>query len=234
MKKALLIIFVLALVMPNLLSAQETDTKKERNFGIHSIGIGAGAYNPFLTFLNESSYTKGWTDKFKTGPIFAANLEVDVYKNVRIRVEGSYWSQTAKNSSVSADLGGGAQELALTLTPVTGTLLFNILPSDKVQAYVGIGGGACFISSKYKKTGSDGITGFDADQSVNGKGATLNLVQGLDIPLVGGLRLGLEARFVFGDFNQDFYKNSGKTTITKNVSLQGMQGLATLNYAFGK
>jgi len=229
MKKAIQIMLVLVFALPSILLAQDSTSVSERKFGIHSIGVGAGLYNPFLNFFVEGSATKDWTTKFKAAPIYAANVEIDIYKNFRIRVEGSYWKQTSKNDKVSDALGGGTQELAITLMPITGTLILNILPKEKVKAYVGIGGGTVLVKTNYKKVVAVGSKiGVPVDEEVKGKGVQLSIIQGLDIPLAAGLRLGIEARFVFGDYNQEFNKNP-----TKQINLQGLQGLVSLNYAFG-
>jgi len=228
MKKAFLIILLFVFALPSLTSAQEKETQKGR----YSFGVGAGLYNPFLTYFNEGPKTKDWTNKFKAAPLYAANFELDIYKNVRLRVEGSMWSQTAKNTSISEANGGGFQQLDLSLIPVTGTLLFNILPNDRVQAYIGVGAGTVFINSKYTRVISataDTASVKAVSQQVSGRSPIFSIVQGLDIPIIGGLRLGLEARFVFGDYTQDF---NGKPS--QSISLQGVQGLASLNYAFGK
>jgi len=230
MKKAFLTALTFLFAFTSVTFAQDNTPKSDWNFGIHSIGVGVGAYNPFLTFYNDGYYTKDWTNKFKTAPIFAANLELNIYKNVRIRIEGSSWAQTAKNTAVSAFLGGGTQQLDVKLTPITGTILYNILPDDKIQAYIGIGGGTVLVESKYTSVSNDQKNFPSVVQDNKGNGAILSLVQGLDIPIVGGLRLGIEARFVFGDYTQALSNGIP----SKSISLQGLQGLASLNYAFGK
>jgi len=230
MKKAFLTALAFLFTLSTVTFAQDNAPKSDWNFGIHSIGVGVGAYNPFMTFYNDGYYTKDWTNKFKTAPIYAANLELNVYKNVRIRLEYSSWAQTAKNTAVSAFIGGGTQQLDVKLTPITGTILYNILPDDKIQAYIGIGGGTVLVDSKYTRVSADEKISPSGTTDNTGRGAILSLIQGLDIPIVGGLRLGVEARFIFGDYTQAL--NGGIPA--KSISLQGLQGLASLNYAFGK
>lgn len=230
MKKALKFLFILVFVLPTIVSAQDNAPKKGWKFGMHSVGLAAGLYNPNFDYYNDGTYTKDWSSKFKVAPIFGANLELDVYDNVRVRVEGSYWKQTAKDENIAASQGGGSKELSVSLVPITGTLLFNILPTEKIQAYVGVGGGTCFVTTNYSRTGADGkIAANVAGEDKKGSDAIWSLVQGLDIPLAANLKLGIEAKFIFGHYNQQF---TGKPT--RSISLHGMEGLVTLNYAFGK
>lgn len=213
-------------------SAQETtDTEQQTIFGIRSVGVQIGWYNPSMDYWNDPYFKdNNWGNKFEGSFYYGVFLDLNIINNLRVRTGFSYWKETVESGEIQ--IGGlmGSEKLELSLTSIPIDFIYQptFMAFEKFRSYVGIGGSFLFIQDKYTRL-PDGLP--EEEVKEQGQDFTGHFILGIERPIVTHFSVGLEFNYVFGKYVQEVKSISGDIT-EENVSLMGPQIGITLAYTF--
>jgi hypothetical protein len=229
LKQFIFILFILCIFSIKV-SGQGRFKSKKKILTFNSLTVGAGIYKPYLEYWNESSYIKDWSEKFTAAPVYSGNMELTILNLFNLRFEAQYWSKKASNNPPATNsLGILNEDISLSLTPLTASLVINILQDDIFNLYLGAGGGMCLINNEININYLDNSTS-PAHQLVSGSGNMYVLFQGFNFKLKDNFRAGFETRYTMGSYDQ---ASKLFTSGVKTITLDGVQVLATFSYSFG-
>jgi hypothetical protein len=205
-------------------SAQDTLTTKlvKKEFGIYSAGLSASWYMPGMSYWNKTYFPAyNWQNDFNGGMNYGAFLELNLVKNLRARLTGSYWNKTVKSGNIMMGMVTSNNTLRNSLTNISVDVLYNLsfLSFATLRPYVGIGGGFVFVNTKYTQS----PTGFPMGEvTVHGQDYTGNVTAGIEVPVVAGFTAAVEFKYFIGNYLQEVRDLSENITNEK-VSLSGPQ-----------
>lgn len=213
-------------------SAQDTVTTIEKTrFGIHSAGISISWYNPSMSYWKNTYFQNNkWENKFKGALNYSAFLEVNLVRNLRVRVGGTYWNETVKSGPILIGMETGTGKLTTSLTTISIDVLYNLwfIAFEKFRPYAGLGGGFVFVQNKFIRLPA----GFPENKiTLQGQDYTGNVTVGIERPIVAGFTAAIEFKYVLGNYLQGVKDATGIITNQK-VSLSGPQIGLNLYWVF--
>jgi hypothetical protein len=206
------------------------DEPRERGFSLRSVGIAGSVYTPDMSYWNQQSLIRYWDQKFDKAPLVGANLELGIGSRFVIRAEGGYASMTARQSMVAQELGGGSMMKKIDMLPLNGLFLVNLTRDALVTPYIGGGLGSVMVNSTNEQFGSS-----IAEYNTTSKSTAIDMlyygVGGIRYPAGDFLSVGAELRGAFGSYIENDTDTHNVVGL-KNISLNGLQVMLTLNYVF--
>lgn len=209
-----------------LLHGQETS-----KFGLKSVGLDLGWYNPALDYWqNESEFKEAdFTGAFDVKGF----VEFSLISDLSARMGIGFWQ-----TSTEEDLQGfGLTTWTLTGYPVALDLIYYPKPLrfSVVSPYLGIGGEFIMLQQKLNFATKEN------PDPVNGSSALFDGIVGLEAKLSDQFALNFEFSYKVGKYNQDFDievdnpddpLNPFHSIITEEISLSGPQIGIALKYLF--
>jgi len=198
---------------------------------LKAFNLEGGWYMPSHDYWKESSVISLWdnADDIASGLYAGASVELQIVKPVSLRLGAGYWTKTLDQQLVTLGIARDA-ELKLQYIPVNIDMLVDISIEElgSVKPYIGIGWGINFISREYTRTPDNAATEtFDH----TGRDYFGKVIAGVTIPFAAQFGLGIEARYVFGQYQVDTYTTAG-TSQAYNASINGLQLMGMLKYMF--
>jgi hypothetical protein len=238
--KTLIILLLLSLAFPvfsgNRKKTRERvvwnklDEPREPGFWLRSVGIAGSVYTPDMSYWNQQSMIRYWDQKFDKAPLLGANVELGIGSRFVIRAEGGYASMTAQQSVVAQELGGGSMMKKIDMLPLNGLFLVNLTRDALVIPYIGGGLGSVMVNSTNEQFGSS-----IAEYNTTSKSTAIDMlyygVGGIRYPAGDFLSVGAEVRGAFGSYIEND-TDTHNVVGPKNISLNGLQVMLTLNYVF--
>lgn len=186
-------------------------------FAIKGIAAEGGFYEPGLDFYAESP---NYLLDFSTGPMGQVHLEVELFEAITVRGSVGYWSQSASDRiGVDDPENARTHEASLRIVPISGTAYYTFKTNMGPRPVLGVGMTQNLIQRTFDRDRLDGSTSesFEA----NARNFSYYGMLGLHQPLAGNVWLGLESRFVIGDYQEE---------AAGDVTLDGWQFGLSLRY----
>jgi hypothetical protein len=184
-----------------------------------SAGVGFGYYRPSLHYLNASFSTS-----IPAGAMPSVQLEVQPHEWIRGRLEVAYFTTFSEFVRFP---DWGVERIGVRLIPIQLSVLvpYDLTGTDTYVAYAGLGGGLLFASTFYDNP--------DLDQRLNRTTALAHVLGGLRYALTERYTTALEARYVFGSYEQRVDAQSGPSQeLEPEVSIAGVYLGFNFQYRF--
>lgn len=198
---------------------------------LRAFNLEGGWYMPSHDYWTESSIIALWdnADDVTSGLYAGASIEMQIVKPITLRVGAGYWTKTLNQQLVTLGISRDA-EFKLQYIPIYVDVLFdiNIAEFGSVQPYVGLGWGLNLISREYTRTPQNAATETFDQTGTDYFGKVL---AGVTIPIAAQFGFGIEARYVFGQYQADTYTSTG-TTASFDAKVNGLQLVGMLKYMF--
>ena len=225
-------LFLVLLLPFASLHAQENSEQphsENSGFGFRAAGINIGWYNPSMNYWNDTYFQDHqWSEKFKGAMIYTGFLELNIIKNLRLGLSGSYWTERVSSGEVKVGEVTGTEQLTTSLTFLSIDVLyrFGFLTFAGISPYAGAGGSYVLVQNKFLRQ----PTGYDEESYNNqGQDITGSVIVGLERVFARHLGVALDFRYVFGGYTQEMKDLQGAVT-SHNVTLSGPRIGLSLSY----
>lgn len=227
----LVVCFLVCGIFTHVSAQETTGTEQQTTFGIRSVGIQIGWYNPSMDYWNDTYFKNNkWENKFKGSIYYGAFFELNIINNLRARAGFSYWKETVKSGEIQ--IGGlmEKKELTISLASIPIDIIYQLyfLSFEKFKPYAGIGGSFLFIQDKYIRQ-PNGLPKEEIKEQ--GQDFTGHVILGIERQIIKHFSAGLEFNYVFGKYQQEVRSPAGDI-IKEDVSLSGPQIGIKLAYDF--
>jgi hypothetical protein len=230
------ILILLFLSFSEFTAAQEDPVSaesKKTGFGIRSLGISLGWYNPSMDYWNKEYFSDmKWENKFRGSMIYTGYLELNIIRNLRLKASGSYWTEKVSSGAIvmGVDNVPGTEQLVTSLTCISLDVIYRLgfLSFEKFSPYAGLGGSFVMVQNKFSRFPD----GQDSEQFTNhGQDVTGTLLAGIERKFGEHFGAAIDFRYILGGYTQEMKDYSGNVT-SHPVSLSGPQIGLNLSYIF--
>lgn len=214
---------LLTLCVLGIVSAAATQINAQVK--VTSLGVNVGYYSPKMDYWNDIALSS-WDEQLSGNISGNVILEVYLADPVSARLDVGYYKTDQSQSDIPYGDGTRTDEISIQMMPATFSLLGRIHPLsiEPLEFYGGLGVGVNLITMKYTRTLPEGTT----EDEVDGRSYLAYLAAGLDYPVMSSLALGLEFRYVWGQYKQLV----GENELSANVSVKGPQGFFSIKFLF--
>lgn len=225
MKKLILPILVLLLVASVADAQSRNNYQKYRQSlqktGFRGIGLGAGLYFPSMDFYADSDYD------FDITPAFMLGQEFWLYKPLAARLAVGYQKSSGTRTS-----GDFSESQEITFIPISIDGLFYMTSATRFSKtpqpsfYFGAGVEITQLNLTYNSTGG-------SPQDLSGGTTLAHGIVGMEYPIAGNLKIGLEAQYVFGKYEQTFV-TEGNNSYLQEISVSGPKAFFSVKYVISE
>jgi len=193
--------------------------KAQNKFGVYSVTLTPGWYQPKMDYWNETYLpTLGVAETFGGNISLGGNITFTLPFDLRARVGASYWSDKVNGNDSSTI---NSLQIAFTRFKVGALYAPAFASFSKIQPYIGIEGQFYLIKNRLDN-------GADTTYQ-QGQDYSFTPVIGIE-RLVGHVLIGLEFMYNIGSYTQEV--SDGIGVIEQKISINGPEVVISVGYKF--
>jgi hypothetical protein len=200
------------------------------------VGVGVSYWNRTYSGADERSFLPNYPgdgDFSRGGVMPFVSAGLFLFEGLGVEGRIGIWSGSFNGEQV---LSGGLrihESIKQTIIPLSAGVYYshyNMIP-DQVNVFGGVGVNRYFIQNRAERNVSSG-EGNVSSRAFNGNDYGFYVKLGGEYLLNDFLSLSLEGRYNTGSYNKTYTPELGAPSVTRNVSVQGLEIGLSLRYLF--